>query len=55
MGVAISPPALGLIFDITGGYDLAWFISIAIGVAVCLCLAAVYTTERGLPGFITSK
>ena len=41
-GVAISSPSLGLIFDITGSYNLAWHLIIGIGVVVCGCLAGAY-------------
>ena len=37
IGIAISPPAYGSIFDVTGNYSLAWILTIGLGIVVCLC------------------
>jgi len=41
-GVAISVPGLGFVFDITGGYDLAWYLTIGFGILVCASLVGVH-------------
>ena len=51
IGAAIGPFMAGYIFDVTGGYQVAWLVSAAISI-VALVSAALITpirSERGLP------
>ena len=46
IGVVISSPIYGAIFDITGRYSLAWVLSIGAGIVVCICLFGAYRTSK---------
>jgi MFS family permease len=46
IGVSISSPLLGTIYDATGSYSSAWVLIIAIGSAVCICLLGAYRTSK---------
>lgn len=45
-GAAISTPALGLVFDLTGGYNAAWSILTLVGGCICLCLVFCDSSRR---------
>jgi MFS family permease len=38
IGVAVSSPFFGAIYDVTGSYNLAWILVIGMGIIVCACL-----------------
>ena len=46
LGITASIPLFGLIFDITGGYTVAWIGIICLGTVVCACLIGSYRTSR---------
>lgn len=46
LGVAISTPLLGAIYDATGSYSFAWILIIGMGIAVCICLFGAYRTNK---------
>lgn len=48
IGVIISSPFLGMIFDFTGGYALAWYLVIGMGTIVCLCLIGANRKSKTL-------
>ena len=48
MGVTMAIPLFGLVFDITGGYTVAWIGIICMGIVVCACLAGSYKSSRKL-------
>jgi MFS family permease len=48
IGVAISSPLLGSIYDMTGSYSHAWVLIIGIGVVVCICLLGANRMSRKL-------
>ncbi len=47
-GVAISSPAFGLVFDLTGGYNTAWFIIAGIGIVLCITLTVSAYLSKSL-------
>ena len=46
IGVVISSPFFGSIYDVTGSYTLAWFFVIGMGIVVCICLIGAYRTRK---------
>jgi len=46
IGIAISSPSLGLIFDTTGSYNLAWYLIMGIGIVACFCLYGTYMASK---------
>ena len=42
VGVTVSSPSLGAIYDLSGSYSPAWVIIILIGIVECSCLLAAY-------------
>jgi MFS family permease len=46
VGVAVSSPLYGVIFDVAGSYNLAWIFSLVMGVVVCICLQRAYQTSK---------
>ena len=48
IGVAISSPLLGTIYDVTSGYTVAWIMIICVGIAVCVCLFTSYLKSKSL-------
>lgn len=48
LGVAISSPLLGSIYDLTGGYNIAWIMIIILGLGVCACLTGTYLKSKKL-------
>jgi MFS family permease len=46
IGVAISSPLYGTIFDTAGSYTPAWFISIGTGIVVCICLIGAFRSSK---------
>ena len=46
IGVTISSPMLGSIYDVTGSYTAAWYLIAVIGIAVCGCLVGAYITSK---------
>ena len=49
MGAAVSPPAMGLVHDITGHYVYAWVGLAVIGVVVTICLTAAHKLRPYTP------
>ena len=47
-GVTAAIPLFGAVFDITGGYTVAWIAISILGLIVCACLTGVYKTSRSL-------
>lgn len=48
IGVAISSPLLGIIYDTTGSYSNAWVLIIGIGIVVCICLLGANQMSKRL-------
>jgi len=46
IGVAISSPLYGAIFDIAGSYNPAWIFSMSMGIIVCICLLGTNRASR---------
>ena len=48
IGVAVSSPLLGIIYDSTGSYTIAWYLIAIIGFFVCCCLIGANITSKKL-------
>lgn len=46
IGVALSSPLLGTIYDLTGGYSIAWILITCVGVSVCVCLIGANRSSK---------
>lgn len=48
LGAAFSSPFLGIIYDMTGGYNLAWYLICGMAVIICICLIMANKTSKKL-------
>ncbi|MDL2234103.1 MFS transporter [Ruminococcaceae bacterium OttesenSCG-928-L11] len=47
-GITISSPLLGTIYDLTGGYTVAWILIACVGIVVCACLIGTNRLSRSI-------
>ena len=55
IGIAISAPGLGFVFDLTDSYDMAWVMIIVVGMTVCVSSISAYKTSKILKALRQSK
>jgi len=46
LGIAVSAPGLGFIYDMTDSYNMAWIIIIGIGIIVCGCSIGAFLLKK---------